>query len=226
VELKNPKYKFQGPVTEFREPMYRQGILLLIVISFALSSCLFVKAPEQKLVGETQQLSPLPEIEMSDELIRTREGDMIALVPRGWLLIDPKDDVSDDIITVAVNPEYTLCAVFSSIPATASSQEQLDREGLLGLARIAYTKHSRKSAGSVSLAGTYSIAELGTRRFGLYDFSSQSGVLRSRCAVFTSTMGNHYQFALVPINVSPSSEIVSDSLQQKIFRSILATIQY
>ena len=201
-------------------------VLLFMAICFALTSCLFVKAPEQKLVGETQQLSPLPEIEMSDEIIRTREGDMIALVPRGWLLIDPKEEVSDDILTVAVNPEYTLSAVFSGIPATASSQEQLGKEGLLGLARIAYTKHSRKTAGSVSLAGTYSIAELGTRRFGLYDFSSQNGLVRSRCAVFTSTTGNHYQFALVPINVSPSGEFVPDTLQQKIFRSILATIQY
>lgn len=199
---------------------------ILIPFLMLLHSCLFVKAPEQKLTGETQQLSPLPEIEMSDELIRTRQGDMIAFIPRGWLLIDPKDQVSDDIITVAVNQDYTLSAVFSSIPTTASSQDQFVNEGLLGLARVAYTKHVRKTAGSVSLSGTYSIAELGTRRFGLFDFTSPTGVSKSRSAVFTSTTGNHYEFSLVPINVSPVSEVVSDSVQQIIFRSILATIQY
>jgi len=190
-----------------------------------LQGCLFVKAPEQKDTAQHQTLSPLPELEMSEELIRTRQGDMIALVPRDWLFIDTRDQVSDDVITVAVNPEYTLSAVFSSLPATVSTRDQLESEGLLGLARIAYNKHARKTAGVVQLAGQYAIAELGTRRFGLYEFNTKNATSRSRCAVFTSTIGNHYEFALVPLALSGRSPI-PDSSQVKIFRSILATIQY
>ena len=203
----------------------RNVAALLLATVLVLQGCLFVKAPEQKESAEHQTLSPLPELEMSADLIRTRQGDMIALVPRGWLFIDTRDEISDDIITVAVNPEYTLSAVFSSLPSTISQRDQLEQEGLLGLARIAYNKHSRKTAGTTNLVGTYKIAELGTRRFGLYEFSTKSAATHSRCAVFTSTIGNHYEFALVPLTLS-GRPAVPDSSQQLVFRSILATIQY
>jgi len=189
------------------------------------TSCLFVKAPEQKIVVENVSLSPKPEVEMSDELVRTRTGDMIALLPKGWFFLDTKGQESSDIFAVAVNPEYTVSAVFASIPNSESSKEMLEKEGVLGLARASYNKHARKTANSTKLIGTYSTAELGLRRFGCYEFSTTGGSMRSRCAVFTSSMGNHYEFALVPMTVS-GKDLLSDAEQVKIFRSILATVQY
>lgn len=191
----------------------------------ATTSCLFVKAPEQKVVIENVSLSPKPEIEMSDELVRTRTGDMIALLPKGWFFLDTKGQESSDIIAVAVNPEYTISAVFASIPNSESSKEQLEKEGVLGLARVSFSKHARKTANSTKLVGTYSTAELGLRTFGCYEFSSTGGSMRTRCAVFTSSIGNHYEFALVPLTVS-GKDLLPDVEQQKIFRSILATVQY
>ena len=70
-----------------------RGALLMAMI-LGLQSCLFVKAPEQKgRTGEDVDLSPLPEITMGDELVRSRPGDMIALLPEGWLFLDTKNDV-------------------------------------------------------------------------------------------------------------------------------------
>lgn len=149
--------------------------MAIVVFSIIVPSCLFVKAPEQKSDVQNVALSPQPEIEMSDELVRTRAGDMITLMPKGWVFLDTKGDASADIVAIAVNPEYTLSMVVSSIPAAESSREQIQAEGLLGLARVAYQKHVRKSAGTSKLVGTYRIAELGARRFGVYDFST-SGV--------------------------------------------------
>ena len=193
---------------------------------FGLQSCLFVKAPEQKgRTGEDADLSPLPEVTMGDELVRSRPGDMIALLPEGWLFLDTKNDVSDDIISVAVNPEYTMSAVFSEIPQAATTADAYKAEGLLGLARMAFGKHGRKTAGNVQLVGTYERTELGTREFGTYSFTGSGGGITSRCAVFVSTLGNFYEFALVPLTVS-GRDIPADREQQAVFNSILATVQY
>ena len=105
--------------------------MAIVVFSIIVPSCLFVKAPEQKSDVQNVALSPQPEIEMSDELVRTRAGDMIALMPKGWVFLDTKSDASADIVAIAVNPEYTLSMVVSSIPAAESSREQIQAEGEL-----------------------------------------------------------------------------------------------
>jgi len=198
----------------------------ILAVAVGLSSCLFVKAPDQKTsTGEDAPLSPLPEVTMSDELIRSTQGDMIALLPEGWLILDPANNMSDYVITVAVNPEYTLSAVFSSIPDAGSTQQAVESEGLLGLARIAYSQRTRRTAAGVKLVGSYSLEELGTRRFGMYSFTGSGGGLKTRSAVFVSTLGNYYEFSLVPVNVS-GRDVPAEAEQQAIFNSILATIQY
>lgn len=201
------------------------GALIGICLIATIPSCLFVKAPEKKSTTSDVELSPQPTIEMSDELVRTQAGDMIALLPKGWLYVDAKLEVSDDIIAVAVNPEYTLSAVFSTLPSGATIKEAHKTEGLLGLARVAYNKHSRKTAGGTKLVGTYTRAELGTREFGLYSFSAGEGTMRTRCAVFSSTLGHFYEFALVPMKIT-ARDVPASREQETIFNSILATIQY
>lgn len=200
------------------------ALMGLVLCTVMLSSCFFVKAPEQKSETNNAPLSPLPEIEMSDELVRTPGGDMIALLPKGWLFLDSRTEQSSEVIAIAVNPDYTLSAVFAALPGEAP-KEQLEKEGLLGLARVAYNKHVRKTAGAATLVGTYSVAELGSRRFGLYDFAAAVGGSPTRCAVFTSSLGNHYEFALVPLTVT-GKDLPSDADVLKVFRSIVSTIQY
>lgn len=203
----------------------RINLLMVAMLIVMLPSCLFVKAPQQTEDVQHVALSPQPQIEMSDELVRTRAGDLIALLPHGWVFLDAKGEASADIVSIAVNPEYTLSMVVSSIPHGESTREMTEDEGMLGLARVAYQKHVRKSAGAVKLIGTYRTAELGPRRFGLYDFSMTAGGLRTRAAVCTSTLGNHYEIALVPLTVS-GKDVPDNATQEATFRSILATVQY
>lgn len=208
-----------------RRPVRTAPIVMLVLVLSTLSSCLFVKAPDEKTEVTNVELSPQPELEMSEDIVRTRAGDIIAQLPSGWVFLDHKGQESSDIIAVAVDPDYTLTAVFSQIPHGESAKETLDKEGMLGLARVAFNKRSRKTAGACKLVGTYKTAQLGTRQFGLYDFSATGGALRTRCAVFTSSIGNHYEFALVPMTVG-GKELPVDAEIQRVFRSILATVQY
>jgi hypothetical protein len=190
-----------------------------------LHGCLFVKAPDTTVEPVNVELSPQPELEMSEEIVRTQAGDIIAQLPKGWIFLDPKGQQSTEIIAVATNPEYSLTAVFSQIQHGESSKELSEQDGMLGLARTAFARRSRKTAGTAKLIGTYKTAQLGTRTFGMYDFSTTSGALRTRCAVFTSSIGNHYEFALVPLTIG-GKDLPVDAEIQRIFRSILATVQY
>lgn len=198
--------------------------MLVLGIGVAVPSCLFVKAPAPKpVVTEQAALSPVPEIAMGDDIVRSAQGDMIASLPKDWMFLDVHDDVSDDLLAVAVNPDYTLSVVFSVLPQASTTSEAYETEGLLGLARMAYQKHQRKAAGRVSLAESYSVSTFGTRMFGQYAFSN--GTTTTRCAVYRSMLGNFYQCAVVPLTIT-SRDLPSDREQQAVFSSILATIQY
>jgi len=197
----------------------------VIVCVLLLPSCLFVKAPEDKIEVQNVALSPQPEIEMSDNLVRTKAGDLIALLPKGWVFLDTRTEASADIISVAVNPEYTLSMVVSSISSGESSRERLANEGLVGLARAAFQKHSRKTSGAAKVVGSYRLAQLGARTFAGFDFSTTGGGMRTRCAVCTSSIGNHYEVSLVPLNIT-GRDLPDAQEQERIFRSILATVQY
>lgn len=203
----------------------RLVLVLLTALVVFIPSCLFVKAPDEKIDVQNVALSPQPEIPMSDELVRTRAGDLIALLPKSWVFLDTKNEASAEIISVAVNPEYTLSMVVSAIPGAESSKESMESDGLLGLARATFQKHVRKTGGLAKLIGSYRVAQLGARRFAAFDFSTNGGSLRSRCAVCVSSLGNSYEIALVPLTVTGKD--VPDPLEQeRIFRSILATVQY
>jgi hypothetical protein len=196
-----------------------------IVVTIVVSGCLFVKPTETKVEVRDVSLSPTPEMEMGDDLVRTRTGDMIALLPKGWVFLDARSESSADVVAVAVDPNYTVAAVFSSISGLESPSESSDSEGMLGLARRAYSRHARKTAGGIRLVGSYTEVAVGLRRFGLYTFAGSTSSAPTRCAVFTSSVGHHYQLALVPLSVSGRDQR-SDAELQQIFRSILATIQY
>lgn len=199
--------------------------VLIVMLAVVLSSCLFVKAPDEKFDVQNVALSPQPEIPMSDDLVRTRAGDLIALLPKSWVFLDTKNEASAEIISVAVNPEYTLSMIVSAVSGAEASKESAESDGLLGLARATFQKHVRKTGGQAKLIGSYRIAQLGARRFAAFDFSTNGGSLRTRCAVCVSSIGNHYEIAVAPLTVTGKD--VPDPLEQeRVFRSILATVQY
>lgn len=199
---------------------FRAAALFIVV---AVQGCLFVR---EKPPAEAAPLilSPQPEISMSDELIRTAEGDMIAFLPDSWRLVDIEGKAPSDVFAVAVNPDYTLAAVFSRLRAVDRGDSLLSREGVLALARLGMARRERKTGGSVRQVGKISEMSIGTRSFGNYEFTPD-GVLHTQVAVFTSSLGRHYEFALAPVVITgkplPSAEDVS-----RTFRSIVTTIQF
>ncbi len=203
----------------------KKSIYILSII-FVLNSCIIIKEKEQKEEIKTSiALSPKPEIEMSDQMVRSGLGDMIAFLPKDWFFVDGEEKAPAEVYAIAVNPEYSLCAVFSEIRKNDEIDEIVKKENLLGLGRCSFEKLNKKSAGTVQLIGKFQNLVLGQKNFVKYEISNSSGVITSKVVVFQSEMKNYYQFTLMPLDVQ-GKPIPAKEEFTKIFNSILATIKY
>ncbi|OGU15592.1 MAG: hypothetical protein A2X63_05430 [Ignavibacteria bacterium GWA2_35_8] len=199
--------------------------IILILTLVLISGCIVVKHNTVEDEVTMINLSPKPEIPMSDKLVRSKKGDIIAFLPQDWFFVNVEEKASADVFAVAVNPDYTLSAVFSAIRKNDITDSIVSKEGLLGLARTSLSYHENKTAGAVKQVGKYSLMQLGTMSFAKYNYSNSSGALVSQTAVFKSSINQYYEFALIPMNITGKS-LPSQIEIDKIFNSIVATIQY
>jgi hypothetical protein len=201
-------------------------IILPFLILFLLSSCIIVKNTfNEDAILPKINLSPKPEIEMSDEIVRSPKGDVIAFIPKDWFFVNIEEEASSDIIAMAVNPDYTAAAVFSSIRKTNIAEDIYQKDGLIGLARMSFDKRQKKSGGTVILNNNYNTLQIGALSFAKYEFSSPSINLISKTVVFKTEFDEYYEFSLIPMNIT-GKPLPDNSEFEKIFRSILSTIQY
>ncbi len=203
-----------------------QKYLAVLVLMITVSSCIVVINEEKKYEIEPEiTLSPKPVLQMSENLIRSEKGDMIAFLPIGWFLVNVESKVSPDIIAVAVNPDYTLSAVFSNVRNNELIKETINKEGLFGLARISLERRESKTVSYVKQIGKFQNINMGNQEFVKYEYSNTGGALLAKSAVYISSTGEFYEFSLVPINVKyniqPSLKDLDD-----VFQSFLASINY
>jgi hypothetical protein len=206
--------------------MIRKIALSLLAGMIFLSGCIVVKHEQEAIVRDPEvEVSPKPRLPMSDKMVRSEDGDFISFIPGGWFFVDVDDEVSGDIIAVAMNPDYNLSAVFSRIRNNASVKSTVEKEGLFGLARLALNSRESKSAGIVKQVGNYQQMNLGPLEYVKYEFSSTGGAIIAKSAVFVSQLGHYYEFALLPMDVD-GARIPPEQEINEVFQSILASIKY
>jgi len=202
-------------------------IVLFSVLVVIMTSCLVVKRDDtiQNDAVSLYVFSPKPEIPMSEELVRSKKGDMIAFLPKDWFFVDVEEKASSDIFAVAVNPEYTLSAVFTNFRINELNKDVITKEGLLGLARLSLEKHSRKSGGAIKQVGKYSTIKMGNMGYAQFEYINGSSTPTVKVAVFISNQNECYEYALVPLTFKKTQFPAKNDIDI-IFRSIMATIQY
>lgn len=207
-------------------PFFKKIHISFLLLIF-LSSCIIVK--KDNIVDESDvvniQLSPRPTIEMSDEYIRSKKGDMIAFLPKNWFLVDVSEKSSPEIFAVAVNPEYSLSLVFSNLKITEAKSSIIRKEGLLGLARLSLDKRVQKTGGSVKQVGKYNLISIGPQLFAEYEFTTKNSLDIVKTVVFASSIEEFYEFSIVPLNIRNNQAPDYNQINE-IFNSVLATIQY
>ncbi len=203
-------------------------LVLLGVLGMAagLQSC-FLFPTKPKVIAEDPALLR-PEIAMSDDYIRSKPGDLLAFMPKGWFLVDVNATMSADVIAVAVNPDYTLSMVIQTLRADDAMKQAVQQEGLVGLARAAFDKRSRKSTGGVRLLSAMEAIHYGTKQFGAYDFClnvTDSTAQRARSVVLQSSLQNYYEVSLVPTPITTNKAPDAEE-QEKIFHSIVVSLRF
>jgi hypothetical protein len=199
------------------------GFVVTILI---IQSCIIVVHENKKIEYDPEiTLSPKPILKMSDVLIRSDKGDMIAFLPVNWFLIDVESRINKDVIAVAVNPDYTLSAVFSHIRSNEIIEETFSKEGLYGLARVSLERRENKTLGSVKQLGRYQTINMGNQEFVKYEYSITGGALMARSAVFASSTSDFYEISIIPINVKNNIQPNSREIDE-LFQSFLASIKY
>jgi hypothetical protein len=192
---------------------------------FMLVSCIVVKKDSDTSGYQTISLSPKPEIAMSENTVRSYDGDMIAFLPKDWFFVDFENHASSEIFAVAVNPDYTLSLVFLSRKKSQQYSDIVESEGLFGLSRVALDMHQKKAGGAVASIGKPRKIEMGNMEFVEFEFASSAGGLSTKAAVFISGIGNYYEIALTPMTFR-GKPLPTNSEMEMIFRSVLATVQF
>lgn len=218
---------------ETREMEHRQmirttvlniGVLLLLMV-ILLPGCIIVKGGKEAGDERNSAVAPKPLIPMSEELIRSEPGDMIAFLPEEWFFMDVENKVSSNVFAVAVNPTYTASLVFSEMRHDDGIEVAYGKEGLIGVARASFQRRERKTAGVVKNIGNFDIRTLGTKQFGVYEYVSVGEVITTRVAVFRSSLGNFYECTLATLPFTGRTLLTNDEME-KIYFSVLATIDY
>lgn len=200
-------------------------ITVALILTF-LSGCIIVKRDEPSDVAKPIDIaSPKPTIPMSEKIARSESGDMIAFLPKDWFFVDLDDKTPSGVFAVAVNPSYTLSAVFSEVKSGPNVKKLVKKEGLIGLARSSLAVKRKKTSGAVEQVGKFTEINMGTLSFCKYKYVNPSYPLPASSAVFISLLDRHYEFALIPME-RVGKQTPSQNEMDEIFRSILATIQY
>ena len=193
---------------------------LYITMSLYGIGCLFVREDD---FAPSVALSPKTELELSDIVVTSVDGDFLALLPKNWTFIEKTSLQLSDIFAIAINPEYNASLVFTKIPF-AEKKESLpfDNKELI---RIGIAKHIAKSSGKVRQLGKGYELILGPKKFGYFEFIGSQQTHKTRSVVCLSSLGNIYEISLVPVPVTGKTA-PSEEVSDKLFRSFITAIQY
>jgi hypothetical protein len=195
----------------FHRALRFSGMMYIMMLA-GLSGCLFVWEEEE--FYPAMELSPKPEIPMSYKTIESIDGDMMAFLPEGWYLLNREMFPSKDVFAIAV--------VFSKF--SISAKDSIVLKDVQGMMRHALQRHIAKSGGAVQQIGKGRPLSFGRRTFGFLSFAKPNA-MATKALVWRSNAGNHYECALVPLDIT-SHSVPSDSMQTRIIRSIASMILF
>jgi hypothetical protein len=198
--------------------------MLSMMIAGGMNSCFVVKYSNNDDIAPEINLTEKPKIKMSDEIIRSQSGDMIAYIPFDWFFVDMDDKLNVDVVSVAVNPKYNMSLVVSKLPKSDKISKIEDDDDLIDLARYSFSLHKKQTKDALKLAGKYRIINTGSHKFASYS-SSVAGGITSHSIVFQSQLQNLYEVSLVPMMVN-GNPVPDKTKMQEIFDSIVLSVQY
>jgi hypothetical protein len=202
-----------------------KNTILIILTLFYLSSCVVVKYDKkQQEAPQMIELSPKPQITMSNQVVRSDFGDMIAFLPEDWFFVDLEDS-RKNVFSTAVNQDYSLSLVFDELTKTDDLKRIIKNRDYSELGKFSLDEQKNRSNSRLTQINYFQEFQIGELKFITYYTTSTSGALLSRSAVFITEFGNCYRMTLLPMDIL-GKPIPSIDQMDVIFESILTTVKY
>jgi hypothetical protein len=172
----------------------KKNFALVALLSVVLSGCL--------IINQTTTLPPSPyvgTVPLSGQIIHTPDGDMIATIPQGWILLDTQNKADQNTQIVLTDTAYSGIIFFSKLPVTESVMATVRQDGLEEAARKSYQHLQEKTHGEAKLTTDYQTFGVDDREFCSYEYSADNRRSVNRVVVF-STGKQIYQCVAVQLS--------------------------
>lgn len=190
-----------------------------------LSSCIVVKYDKkQQEAPQLIELSPKPQITMSNQVVRSDFGDMIAFLPEDWFFVNLEESI-ESVFSTAVNQQYSLSLVFDELKKTDDLKRLIKNKNYSELGKYSLYEQKNRSTSKLTQINYFQEIQIGQLLFVTYYTTSTSGALLARSAVFITEFGNCYRMTLLPMDIL-GKPIPSIDQMDVIFESILTTVKY
>lgn len=198
---------------------------LIFLPLLILSSCIIVKYDKkQQEAPQKIELSPKPQITLSNQVVRSEFGDMIAFLPEDWFFINLEDS-RENVYSTAANKDYSLSLVFDELRKTDDLKRIIKSKNYEELGKFSFEDQKNRSSSNLTQVNLFQEIQIGELKFMTYYTTSTSGALVSRSAVFITEFGNCYRMTLLPMDII-GKPIPSLDQMDLIFESILTTVKY
>jgi hypothetical protein len=207
-------------------------VLICSMLMLTISGCIVVKSTPQEEQQEQENekkpripmLPNKPSVEMSEELVRSEQGDMVCVLPATWFLLNAKANAPQAVFAVATNPDYTLGLAYSLLRKEDTFDQLLQKEGMAAIAKASMNRRERRTP-ATKLVGELREVMVGTKRFGLYNYTTDNGATLNRVAVFRSALGNYYECTLTEFPFT-GRKLPTREESEEIFNSVLAVLDF
>lgn len=164
------------------QPPHRYSrIIVLMALLSGLSGCIIMRStttlPAPPYVGSRP---------LTSQIVHSPEGDMIAAIPEGWILLNTQNKAGENVILVLVDTNYSGVIFFERLPLTTPLPLE---NALEAAARRSFEKVKSRTRDVATLSSSYQIFGVDNREFCAYEYSADRHRSENRVVVYNT--GKH-----------------------------------
>ncbi len=156
-------------------------LIVCALAASAFSGCMIIRStttlPAPPYVGSRP---------VTSQIVHSPDGDMIASIPEGWILLNTQNRAGENTILVLVDTNYSGVMFFERVPQSSPLPAENPLEAA---ARRSFERVKARTRDAASLSSSYQTFGVNGREFCSYEYSADRHRSENRVVVFTT--GKH-----------------------------------
>ncbi len=157
------------------------GVVVSAALATGLSGCI--------IIHRTVTLPPPPyqaSAPLSSDVVHSPDGDMIATIPQGWILLNTGAKLDESDMLVMCDTNYSGMVFFHREPLSPGLAADIQQQGLEPAARKSFQRIKSKIPGAMLVTKEYQTFGVNDREFCAYEYTSDQYHSLTRVVVFTT----------------------------------------